>query len=720
MKRDFLLEIGCENLPSGYLDAALRQLRKIFSDRLAEERIGFEALNVLGTPNRLVIHIRSIEGKQADLEEVVTGPPISVAVSDEGEYTKAALGFAKAQGASEKDLKKVKKKKGEYLAVVKNVPGDLSSKVLLKGIPAWISAIRFPRVMRWDDGGLLFARPIRWVLSFMGSKPFRFTLGKLKSSNRTRIDPEFDIYTEVGSVEEYFGLMKNEGIILDPSERRKRIRRMLKRGAEKVGGKAVKDEELVGIVGNLLESPVALEGGFDKRFLKLPREVVVTALKSHQKYFSVESGSRKLMPFFISFADGVRRNKKEIARGNERVLQARLADAEFYYREDTSKPISTMAEKLKDIVWMEGMGSLADKAARIGELAEWIRSEMKEGSGELKKTLSRAAELAKADIASEMVKDGKEFTLLQGYIGREYAKASGEREEVANAIYEHYMPRSAEDSIPTGRAGLILSFADKLDNISGGFLLDLQPSGSQDPYALRRQAMSILRIMLSGGLKVSLKRAIEKSLSLFGDKTMPSDKENVKELLGEIVNFFEQRFTGILRSEGFDYDIINAVLSSEWDVPLTSAGMVRQLSEMRREGKLQELVTAMKRISNIIPAEAKGKIQAAPDDLLASFASGGERKLAFETALFEEGSERKLFLKAVSVSKKMLGLREKGAEEKIPLLLSRELVKPVNAYFEDVLVNCEDPGIRENRILFISSLHLVFSRFCDFSQITEE
>jgi glycyl-tRNA synthetase beta chain len=402
------------------------------------------------------------------------------------------------------------------------------------------------------------------------------------------------------------------------------------------------------------------------------------------------------------------------------VLQARLADAEFYYREDTSKPISVMAGKLEEIVWMEGLGSLAGKAERIEKLSKWMISEWSEAGGKLEPVISRASKLVKADLASEMVKDGKEFTLLQGYIGREYAKASGEPDEVAEAIFEHYLPRFAEDRIPFGKAGIILSCADKLDNITGGFILDLQPTGSQDPYALRRQAMSVLRLMTEGGLRLSLKSAVEKSVFLFGSRALSTRGKDKADLKKEMMEFFTQRLTGILRSEGFDYDLVNAVLSADWEAPAAAREMVVELASMRREGALYDTVIAMKRIANIIPDGFLRKVKATPQKILSAFASQGGSGLPFKKRYFEDKAETLLMKSAVSVSKKIGVLEKRGEEHKIFRLLSEEFVPAVNRYFDDVLVNCEDAAIRENRVLFLSALHILFSRFCIFSEITVE
>ncbi|MDZ7860224.1 MAG: glycine--tRNA ligase subunit beta [Candidatus Krumholzibacteriota bacterium] len=715
MGRNFLLEVGCENLPSSYLDLALEQLEKKCASELEDKRVGFDSVYVLGTPNRIVIYVTDLASKQRTVEEEITGPPISAAVSDRGEYTKAAYGFAKSQNVSAEDLKKVRRKKGEYLAVVKKIQGRKTNELLMEIVPDWITGLKFPKTMRWDGSGLRFARPLRWILSFLGKKAFKLTIGSVSSGRKTRVNPFFDEYTKVEDIDGYFSLMKKNGIILDPVKRRKKVAEALRREARKIKAKVVPDDKLVATVANLLESPVPFTGRFDDSFLKLPRRVIVTALRSHQKYFSVEDGNGKLKPFFIAFADGVRKNRKEIIGGYERVLQARLADAEFYYNEDTSLPLSEMAEKLEDIVWMEGLGSLAEKSSRMEKLALWIMSEWNPAGDGLSSVISRAAKLAKADLASEMVRDGKEFTLLEGYMGREYARVSGEEESVAEAVYEHNLPRFAGDDIPEGYAGVILSCADKIDNISGGYILRCQPTGSVDPYALRRQAMGVLRLMIEKEIPVSLPRAVNVSLSLFKDV----EGEGTS-LFDAIYEFFSRRFFNMLRAEGFGHDIVTALMSAGWNVPFLTRKMAVQLTRMRDDGVLSPFILAMKRIANIAGDLSESDIGIDGLEMLGLLAGGDIEKMTFDPGLFIDKAEKDLFDAAIESAAGILRLRSEEREEMVFSLLREELVEPVNRYFDEVLVNCNDEKTKKNRLSFLRALSSAFSYTCDYSRITEE
>ncbi|MBN2185347.1 MAG: glycine--tRNA ligase subunit beta [Candidatus Krumholzibacteriota bacterium] len=717
MKNDFLLEIGCENLPSGYIDGAVKQMEKSFSERMKSERIPFDSLYVTGTPNRLVLHARGLSVRQETAEEIITGPPLSAGIGPDGAYTKAAIGFAGRQGVGIDALSRVETGKGEYLAVVRKTE-SVETKIILSGsVPDMITGLRFPKMMKWDDSDLRFARPIRWIMSFFGSEPFSFRVAGLKSSVATRLSPYSMRPAAVEGIEDYFSVLKKNRIIIDSEKRKAMVASLAGKAAAETGGRLVEDDSLCEMVANLVESPVVLTGSFDSSFLDLPRKVIVTALKSHQRYFSVEGSGGELKSDFIAFADGARRNRKEIIKGYERVLQARLADARFYFLEDTAFPIEKMAGKLDRIVWLEGLGSLRDKAERIRELALYLLSSLPSDERPLKEDIERAAMLAKADLASEMVKDGKEFTLLQGYIGREYARVSKEREAVSEAIYEHYFPKFSGDRLPSTATGLVLSIADKLDTLCGCFIMGLEPSGSQDPYALRRSAMSILRMMIEKKLNTEIREGVIRSLALFSDKGQddrPSADGRTEE---KVMDFFSQRFVTILRGEGYDPDLVSAVLDSPWKVPFAVSSMTARLQEMRISGSLSDFVLAMKRITNILPKDMRKKVDRESGVMAMEAISGGdEEKLGFSRSLFAEKAEGLFFEKALQCAEKLSALKEPESQPRSFEILA-ELVPSINDYFDAVLVNCEDKAIKDNRISFLHALHTLFGNFCYYSAI---
>ncbi len=721
MKQDFVLEVGCENIPSGYLDEALAQLERLISSFLETERIPHDSLYVAGTPNRLVVRIAGMAAKQEGTEVRFVGPPASAALNPEGGYTKAGEGFARSQGIPANKLVTVKTDKGEYVAVVKKIKGKTVSSLVREAIPDLVSSVRFPKVMKWDSSGQRFARPIRWILALHGEKVLRLKIGDLSSGRKTRLSPFFEEGIDVASPRDYFQLLEKHKILLDGEKRGVRVRELARNKAGSHGGRLVEDDELVHIVANLLECPVVLVGRFDSSFLGLPREVVVTALKSHQRYFSVEGADGKLMPLFIAFADGLRGNRGDVTKGYERVLQARLADAEFYYREDTERPISELAQQLDRIVWLEKLGTLAGKAARIERLALFLREGAGIGGEELGERLGRAARLAKADLASEMVKDGKEFTKLQGYIGREYAIASGEQQEVADAIFEHYLPRFSGDRLPGTDTGAILSIADKLDTIVGCFTIGLEPSGSQDPYALRRQALGALRILIDRRIAVSVALLIEESVRLYGEATAGNGLEDGgKETIERVAAFIESRMSGMLRDEGFDHDIVQALLSAPWEYPFAVGEMAGKLQRMRRDGQLLPFIRAMKRIINILPKDRKRPVMRPEGtSVLEALASKDEGRLGFSSDLFGDASEGTLLEEVSEAASKILMMMSNNELDQIFDILN-DLVPVIDRYFDDVLVNCEEENIRSNRHSFLANLRTAFGLFCDYSAVAGE
>jgi glycyl-tRNA synthetase beta chain len=720
LKRDFLLEIGCENLPSGYVDDAISQLGRAFEEGLRAHRIGYESLTAAGTPKRLVMHVVGLDARQAAAETKIVGPPVKVAVASDGSYTEAALGFARAQGAAVEKLARVQTERGEYLAVIRRVAGRQTVAILREQIPQWVAGIRMPKTMRWDGSGLRFGRPVRWILCLYGAAAVRVRIGGLVAGRTTRLTPLSEASVSVTNVSRYFTLMRKHGILLDPAARREAVRTQAIACARRRGGTLVEDEELVGIVANLLESPVALAGTYDESFLALPREVVVTALKSHQRYFSVAGRRGRLVPHFVAFADGASRGTARIVRGYERVLRARLDDAVFYYKEDTARPFVEMAARLGGIVWLEGLGTLAEKAERIERLALWLRDSWGMGNGDLERRLRRAAVLAKADLASEMVKDGKEFTSLQGYIGREYARVSHEDAEVAEAVFEHYLPRFAGDRVPHTGTSVLLALADKLDTITGCFIMGLEPTGSQDPYALRRQAVGVLRILIAKRSPVSLMGAIAQSIALFEPKAAHSRSRGAGELRAAIGEFFAQRLYTMLRGDGTNHDLVSAILSAPWQNPFAASEMVAELKRMRQAGTLAPFALAMKRITNIIPkALREGFSEEIGRRSLVALSGRDVAVLGFSLDAFAEDAERALWENVAASCSKIVELEHSGGLAQAICVL-RGLVPYVNKYFDDVLVNCEDEKLRNNRILFLLSTYNAFRLVCDFSVIAGE
>ncbi len=504
MNRDLLLEIGTEEIPAKFMPASLSQLESIASTMLNEQRIIYGKVKVLGTPRRLTLIVEEIEEVQADITVESKGPSIKVAY-DNGTATKAAIGFARGQGVAVEELVI----RDGYIYAVKELRGQAVTNLLPSIMSDIINALSFPKNMRWANLDIKFVRPIRWIVSLFGNEIIPFSIAGVNSGNKTRghrfLGQEEII---VDNVADYFQKLQENYVMIDQEERRNVIRCQIEELAVQQGGIADIDEELLQEVIYLVEFPTALCGKFDTDFLKLPKEAIITPMREHQRYFPVLSPNGELLPVFITVRNGGSDYLSTVQHGNERVLKARLSDAQFFFIEDRKTPLSQRLDRLKSIVFQEGLGTLFDKTQRIKKLALMIA----EAAGlDLDQTIVRAAELSKADLVTSMV---YEFTELQGVMGREYALLDGENKDTAQAIYEHYLPRFSGDSLPQSTAGRAVSIADKMDNIVATFSRGLIPTGSQDPYALRRQALGIVNILIDSKYNLSLAQIIDNSISL--------------------------------------------------------------------------------------------------------------------------------------------------------------------------------------------------------------
>ena len=491
MNNYLLLEIGVEELPSRFGQTTLDQIENNLSKLLKEERINFDNIEKYATPRRLTFVIKNLADKATDLEEEVKGPAKKIAVDADGNFTKPALGFMKSKGLDPENVYFKQLGNAEYLFGTIKQEGKHTSEVLKTIVPEAIKNVTFPKAMRWGGKNMRFARPIRWMVALLNNEVLDIDLEGIKSSNITRGhrflgEKEF----EVNSVEEYFEKLDKNFVVLDQHKRKEMIREQAIEVAKSLGGEVELDEDLLEEITFLVEYPTAFYGEFDEEYVKLPKEVVTTPMKEHQRYFPVLKDG-KLLPNFIAVRNGDSNRIDLVKAGNEKVLRARLADALFFYHEDTKKPLESFVDKLQTVVFQAKLGTVYDKTLRIEKLSQVILNEL--NMTESKENTLRAAKLCKADLVTNMV---FEFTELQGIMGRDYAQVSGENEEVCQGIFEHYLPRFAGDILPETNTGIALSIADKLDSIAGFFAIGIKPSGSQDPYALRRQALGILSILL--------------------------------------------------------------------------------------------------------------------------------------------------------------------------------------------------------------------------------
>ncbi|MBN2305826.1 MAG: glycine--tRNA ligase subunit beta, partial [Anaerolineae bacterium] len=533
---DVLLEIGTEELPAADLTAALDQLGKLAPKLFDDLRLDHEGIRVMGTPRRLVIHAKSVALAQRDEESLVKGPPANRAFDTDGNPTKAALGFARGKGIDISDLEVREIDGGEYVVALVRQQGRPTQDVLGEALPDMVGAIRFTKAMRWNSTGTSFSRPIRWFVALYGSLGIPFSYGGIASDGVTRgLRPYGSPDISLVSVQTYFAEMDRQGVILDVAQRRAVIREQASVLAAEVGGVIPDDPGLLDEVTNLVERPTALRGAFEEKYLALPREALVGVMRKHQRYFPVEDAQGDLLPYFIAVRNGDADHLDIVIDGNEHVIRARFADADFFYHADIKKPLDDFLPRLNTLTFQEKLGSMLDKNNRVAGLVPAVGALLGITGDDLA-VAERAAALAKADLATQMV---VEMTSLQGVMGRYYALYQGEPEAVANAIFEHWLPRGAGDMLPQSAPGLLIALADRLDSLAGLFAAGLVPTASADPFALRRAALGIVQIVLERGIDLDLREAVAAAAAA---QPIPVDKA----VQGEIVNFIAGRLDVLL------------------------------------------------------------------------------------------------------------------------------------------------------------------------------
>ena len=701
MGLELLIEVGTEEIPARFSTPNLKQMNKLMEERLRSNRIQFGAIQTMCTPRRLSICVRDVSEKQAEHMIKAVGPPARVAYDQEGKPTKAAIGFARNQGVDLNELRVEEMPgKGDYLVVEKKDPGQKTASLLPQMIPEWITSLNFPKNMRWGNGDLRFARPIHWILALFGGDVIPFDLDGIRSGDMTfghrfmHPDP-----LSVKDFPSYLELLEKACVQCDPEKRREIILSQAQKEAEKTGGRLKEDLALLEEVTHLVEWPVALCGAFDPDFLKLPEEVLITSMRDHQKYFCIVDKNERLLPRFITICNIPADDSQIITRGNERVLKARLSDAAFFLEEDTKVSLSDRVESLKHVVFQEQLGSLYDKALRINGLATYLAEKIVEPGIDVKEkdallnALERGALLCKCDLVTEMV---GEFPELQGIMGSEYARRSGESEAVAKAIFEHYLPRFAGDELPESLAGAILSLADKMDNLAGCFILGFIPTGSEDPHALRRQVQGMIQIVLSQGLVFPWEGFVNEGLLSFKSDNL----KGLEDAVQKIHPFLIQRLNNFFLAQGFDYDLINAVLGAENPHPILVQKRLDALKRFRSEEAFDAILTPFKRVINILPDEAQ-KLQDVDPSL---FTEDAEKKLF---GIFK-GLEDRLY-KRIDRAEYLDALQEMVA-----------LKDPIDLFFDQVLVMDKKEALRNNRLALLSAIGRIFLRIADFSKIVQE
>lgn len=707
-----LFEIGTEEIPAKFMPGILKQLKELAAAKMQELRIPFEDITVYGTPRRMAFIAGGVAETQADVVVEAKGPSVKIAYVS-GAPSKAAQGFARGQGVDVKDLVV----RDNYVYAVKHLAGQPVVELLPGLLMDILTSLSFPKTMRWADYEFRFVRPIRWIVALFGDqiipveicgvKSGKFSMGHRFMQQSLKAAAESQgllsaalskvgnkVYSalagvkgavEIPSAGDYKKVMYDNFVMVDQDERRALILQQIKDLAAQNGGEAEINADLLEEVNYLVEWPTALCGKFEEKFLSLPKECIITPMREHQRYFPVLDEDGNLLNKFITVRNGGSEHLDIVTHGNERVLRARLSDAEFFFNEDRAIKLEDRLEKLKTVSFQEGLGNMYDKSERLVKMAEMLRFAINTPVDE--EELRRCALLCKTDLVTGMV---IEFTELQGVMGREYALLDGEKPEVATGIFEHYLPRFAGDALPATTIGRIVGIGDKLDNICATFSRGLAPTGSQDPYALRRQALGVINILLDANYHISLAKIIAGTLYLLDIKP-----EETGKLVPQIMEFFKQRLRNLLMDQGIRYDVIDAVFADKRNDDMVDLAVrCKALAAYVEAGNAEPLVQVSVRVSNLCK-----KI---------------EKKVAISGALFKDESENKLHEVVAAVSKEIIPeivLYDYAAV----LKAGEKVIEPVNTFFDNVMVMDEDENVKNNRLAMLEEVRGIVNAVGDLS-----
>ena len=662
--KKLLFEIGTEELPANYMPNILKDLKTLSLKKLQDARVPFADVTVLGTPRRLAVLVSGVEETQADSTEEFKGPAVNIAFKD-GEPTKAAQGFARGKGVDVKDLVV----KDNYIYAVKHIQGRATAELLPHVLQEILTNIPFPNHMRWADFDFRFLRPIRWLVALFGTEVVPVSITDIRSDRYT-MGHRFlsNKQIEIPVADDYVKILEENFVIADQDKRREMIRQQITELAREEGGEIEIAADLLEEVNYLVEYPTPLCGKFEDKYLALPEAAIITPMRDHQRYFPVRGKDGKLLNKFIAVRNGGKAFLENVTHGNERVLRARLSDAEFFFNEDRKQKLEAYEEKIKTVVFQEGLGNMYDKSQRLEKLVEMIH--FGQQSRVPLADLKRAAKLSKCDLVTGMV---TEFTELQGVMGREYARLDGEKADVCEGIFEQYLPRFAGDILPKTEIGRILSIADKVDNIVATFSRGKAPTGSQDPFALRRQALGIINILLDSQKHMDMAKVVGASILL-----LKVPMEEVKELATQIIEFIRLRFRNLLLDQKIRYDVIDAVLAEERNNDLYDLYLRAQaLNEYVAGDKAADMIQAATRVNNL--------------------SSKAEVEVPINDGLFTEQAEKDLYAVVKKLDTEMIPLTVR-CDYKGALNILSELNAPVNKFFDDVMVMDKDEAIKNNRL----------------------
>jgi len=687
-----LIEIGTEEIPAGYLIPALEAFKKNILLALDNFRIDHGNARTYGTPRRLALMVEDVADMQNAKTTTLSGPPERVGFDEKGNPTIAAEKFAAKAGIPLDKITVQETKKGRYLTAIVDEKCQSCVSILESILEKQILSIPFPKSMRWGDLSISFARPIISLVGLLGEEKLDFKIGNIKSVSYVFGHPFMHPGKyNVKSADAYINVLESAGIIPDIKKRKAVLTKAIEACAKEHDARILDDDELVNLVTNLVEYPFPVVGTFDDEFLEVPDEVLITAMREHQKYFALVDENNNLKPLFIAVNNTNPKDMQLVGRGHEKVLRARLSDAKFFYEVDCKSSLDEFTDKLKNVTFQEKLGSVYDKTIRTKEFVEYLAKKSSYDNKEiLTGDVARAAQICKADLVSQVV---IEFTKLQGIIGRVYAQKTSEKEAVALAIEQHYRPVYSGGQLPDNPTSCLLAIADKLDTICGCFSVDLIPTGGADPYALRRQGIGIIQIMLQENMKVSLTDMIEKGLEAYINKETDRQKTAIK-----IKVFLKNRMVNILTDRGFSKEAVNSALWASFDNVPDVVLRVKALDSFRKEPDFEPLSITFKRLENILK-----KVK----DL---------KGVAVDETLFKDPSEKGLFNAAKSVSLLVDDLIKKGDYD-TALLHIAGLRPAVDTFFVDVMVMSENTKLRQNRIALLSFVSALFKNIADFSMI---
>jgi glycyl-tRNA synthetase beta chain len=689
MFHELLLEIGTEEIPSDYLENGLKELKDLAESQLKNSRIEIgEALAAYGTPRRLVLIGKAVQDQQPDSVQEITGPPKAAAYDDKGKPTKAAVGFAKKHGVSVEDLGLLSTPKGDYLFVKRSIPGRPTAVVLSELFPRILADLPWPKSMRWGSEGFPFVRPIHWMVALYNGSVVPFEVAGIKSGNTTAghrfMAPRM---MQVTGLDDYLAKLEKSFVLLDQKERARKVEEVVAKAAAGVSGAPIKDEELVSTVANMVEYPSAVCGSFDKAFLAIPSPVLITAMKKHQKYFALQDSQGRLMPNFVAINNTIAKDEDLVRKGHEKVLRARLSDASFFFKEDRKKSLEGRLQDLKGVIYQAQLGTSYAKVQRFTALAEFLAEKVAPTKLEL---VGLAARLCKCDLVTQMV---TEFPTLQGVMGMEYARLDGHPEEACLAVHEHYLPARAGDELPGSIPGAIIGVADRMDTIAGFFAIGMEPTGAADPFALRRHALAIIRILESRDWDLSLTEIISKALSTLS-KEISFDEPVI---LRKILDFFRERYRQMMLRSDYGYGLVEAAIAVEFDRINQLRAKLDQLQTFVKEfGEFESFVLTFKRISNILKNQ--------------------DETMGVRPALFRAPCESKLWESYQAVKHPIEDfIEKKNTYEALKLIAT--LKGPVDDFFSGVeILTKESVDLKNNRVGILQELSRLFLKIADFSK----